>query len=59
VTVRGENIGSGYRTPEAVVEGWMISTLGHCEVVMHHDLIEVGVGYSEVGSQRRWTANFR
>jgi putative cell wall-binding protein len=40
----GENIASGYRTPEAVVAAWMGST-GHRENILDTDFTAMGVGY--------------
>ena len=40
----GENIAAGAQTPEAVVEGWMLSD-GHCVNIMNDQLEELGVGY--------------
>ena len=40
----GENIGAGYSTPEAVVEGW-INSSGHRENLLNPDFTEIGVGY--------------
>jgi uncharacterized protein YkwD len=39
----GENIASGYLTPEAVVDGWMRSP-GHCQNIMNPRFTELGVG---------------
>ena len=51
----GENIAAGYRTPEAVVEGWMDSD-GHCSNIMNPAFTEIGVGYEPDGSY--WTQVF-
>ncbi len=51
----GENIASGYRTPEDVVEGWMNSD-GHCANIMNPAFTEIGVGYEPIGSY--WTQVF-
>ncbi len=40
----GENIGVGYTTPEAVVEGWLNSP-GHRENILNPNYAEIGVGY--------------
>jgi len=40
----GENIGAGYSTPEAVVEGW-INSPGHRANLLNPDFTEIGVGY--------------
>ncbi|MCI8871121.1 MAG: hypothetical protein HFF39_11425 [Lawsonibacter sp.] len=42
----GENIASGYRTPAAVVEGWMNSP-GHRANIMNQSFTAIGVGYAE------------
>ena len=39
----GENIAAGYRTPEAVVEGWM-SSPGHRSNILSPTYTEVGIG---------------
>lgn len=51
----GENIAAGYRTPEAVVEGWMSSD-GHCSNIMNPAFTEIGVGYEPDGFN--WTQVF-
>jgi uncharacterized protein YkwD len=48
-----ENIAMGYGTPEAVVQGWMDSTSGHCTAIMGNYSI-IGVGYGFVDSGSRW-----
>lgn len=50
----GENIAAGYRTPAAVVQGWMQST-GHCKNIMNPSFTELGVGFYD---QYRWTQSF-
>ncbi|MEB3885987.1 CAP domain-containing protein [Lyngbya sp. CCY1209] len=40
----GENIGAGYQTPEAVVQGW-IESPGHRANLLNPDFQEIGVGY--------------
>ncbi|MGC9527117.1 MAG: CAP domain-containing protein [Limnospira sp.] len=40
----GENIGAGYQTPEAVVQGW-IDSPGHRENMLNPNFQEIGVGY--------------
>ena len=40
----GENIAAGYRSPEAVVEGWMNSP-GHRANILDPDFKKLGVGY--------------
>lgn len=39
----GENIATGYTTPNQVVSGWMAST-GHCQNILNPDFREVGTG---------------
>ena len=41
----GENIAYGYRTPEAVVEGWMTSE-GHRKNILSTSFGKLGVGYA-------------
>ncbi len=41
----GENIAAGFRTPLAVVRGWMAST-GHCQNLLNPDFGNVGTGVS-------------
>jgi uncharacterized protein YkwD len=50
----GENIAAGYRTPQAVVQGWMQST-GHCQNVMNGTFTQLGVGFYD---DYRWTQDF-
>ena len=52
----GENIAMGYRTPEAVVNGWMDSP-GHRANILSEKYSELGVGYVEEGNY--WTQWFR
>ncbi|MBQ7795021.1 MAG: hypothetical protein IJ374_00460 [Lachnospiraceae bacterium] len=40
----GENVASGYRTPEEVVSGWMGSD-GHKENLLKADYTSIGIGY--------------
>jgi uncharacterized protein YkwD len=56
----GENIGAGYSSPEAVVQGWMNSP-GHRANILSPDYTEIGIGYafsadSDYGTY--WTAVF-
>jgi uncharacterized protein YkwD len=56
----GENIGAGYATPAAVVNGWMAST-GHCNNIMNANYKHLGVGYyNRAGStySHYWTQDF-
>lgn len=52
-TAYGENIGSGYRHEQEVVDGWLKSP-GHCKNIMNKMYREMGVG--RVGSL--WTQAF-
>lgn len=59
-TSRGwaENIASGYRTPQAVMDGWMNSD-GHRRNILNCDLKSLGVGAARVGTgQIYWTQDF-
>ncbi len=51
----GENIAKGYRTPEAVVEGWMNSP-GHRANILNASFTTIGVGYVADGNY--WTQMF-
>jgi len=51
----GENIAMGYRTPQAVVDGWMNSS-GHRANILNAAYTQIGVGYVEQG--RYWTQLF-
>lgn len=51
----GENIAYGYRTPQAVVNGWMRSA-GHRENILSGKYTRIGVGYYDEGSY--WTQLF-
>ena len=42
--IAGENIAAGYRTPEAVMDGWMNSP-GHRANILDSDFTEMGIGY--------------
>ncbi|AFZ42832.1 SCP-like extracellular [Halothece sp. PCC 7418] len=60
-----ENIGWGYPTPEAVVQGWMDSDMGHRDAILNPDADEIGVGYyyleNDTGNQNwnhYWTVTF-
>ena len=59
----GENIATGFRTPAAVVRGWMAST-GHCQNILNPIYREVGTGVSDhlIGgfssSAGTWTQDF-
>ena len=51
----GENIAYGYRTPQAVVDGWMNSS-GHRANILNSSFTQIGVGYVSQGSY--WTQMF-
>ncbi|MBE6533057.1 MAG: SafA/ExsA family spore coat assembly protein [Ruminococcaceae bacterium] len=51
----GENIARGYKSPAAVVEGWMNSP-GHRANILNKSFTHIGVGYVENGSY--WTQMF-
>ena len=51
----GENIAKGYKTPKAVVEGWMNSS-GHRANILNSSFTHIGVGY--VASGNYWTQMF-
>jgi uncharacterized protein YkwD len=56
----GENIASGYSTPEKVVQGWMDSP-GHKANILGENYVDIGVGYAySKGSSygAYWTAVF-
>ena len=60
-----ENIGVGYNTPGAVIEGWMSSDMGHREAILNPDADDIGVGYyyleNDTGSENwnhYWTVTF-
>ena len=51
----GENIAMGYRSPEAVVNGWMNSS-GHRANILNANFKQIGVGYVAQGNY--WTQMF-
>lgn len=51
----GENIAYGYRTPKAVVDGWMNSP-GHRANILNAGFTQIGVGYVAQGNY--WTQMF-
>ncbi len=60
-----ENIGWGYSTPEAVVQGWMNSDMGHREAILNPDADDLGIGYyyleNDTGNENwnhYWTVTF-
>lgn len=59
-TAAAENIGAGYTTPTAAVNGWMASS-GHCKNIMSKTYVHVGVGYKYAGTstyKHYWTQDF-
>lgn len=54
----GENIASGQRTPEEVMDSWMKSQ-GHRENILKPDFTHLGVGYCKGGQYgHMWTQQF-
>jgi uncharacterized protein YkwD len=54
----GENIGAGYSTASAAVQGW-INSPGHCANIMNPNFTNLGVGYSTGGTYRYyWVTDF-
>lgn len=51
----GENIAMGYKTPAAVVQGWMNSS-GHRANILSASFTQIGVGY--VANGNYWTQMF-
>jgi len=51
----GENIAMGYRSPEAVMNGWMNSS-GHRANILNANYTQIGVGYVADGNY--WTQEF-
>ena len=51
----GENIAMGYRTPQAVVTGWMNSS-GHRANILNSSYTKIGIGYVADGNY--WTQQF-
>lgn len=51
----GENIAYGYRTPEAVVNGW-INSPGHRANILNSSFTHIGIGYDSQGHY--WTQMF-
>ena len=54
-----ENIAYGLDTPQRVMQGWMGSP-GHRDNILHREMWEIGVGYSEGSStyRRHWVQDF-
>ena len=53
----GENIASGYRTPEAVMTGWMNSP-GHRSNILKANFTGLAVGHVVSGGRHYWTQLF-
>ena len=53
----GENIAAGYRTPSAVVQGWMDSP-GHRANILYSSFSRIGVGYYEKDGRKYWVQLF-
>ena len=56
----GENIAAGYRTPEAAVNAWMLSS-GHRANILRQTYCDIGVGYAYISGSRYgnyWTQDF-
>jgi uncharacterized protein YkwD len=53
-----ETIGIGYALPADIVNGWLASTAGHCDVLMGGGYTAVGVGFAQPKA-KLWTAMFR
>jgi uncharacterized protein YkwD len=59
-TGAAENIGAGYSTPAAAVNGWMASS-GHCKNIMNKSYVHLGTGYYNAPTstyKHYWTQNF-
>jgi uncharacterized protein YkwD len=60
-SMAGENIASGFKTPAAVMRGWMGSP-GHCRNILTPAFLDVGVGESRRGVAGKpgatWTQDF-
>ena len=59
-TAAAENIGAGYATANAAVNGWM-SSPGHCANIMSTTYVHVGVGYYYAPNSKYkhyWTQDF-
>jgi uncharacterized protein YkwD len=54
----GENVGEGYKTPKAAVEGWMKSE-PHRKNLLNKDFTEIGVAVATAeNGTRYWTQDF-
>ena len=52
-----ENIASGYKTPEIVMNGWMNSE-GHKKNILNSNMTHIGVGFYEKNSVKYWVQIF-
>lgn len=55
--IAAENIGGGYFTPQAVVDGWM-SSPGHRSNILYDTLTDIGIGYFRGEYGRLWVQMF-
>jgi uncharacterized protein YkwD len=59
-----ENIGTGFETPQGVVNAWMASATGHCQTILSPTYSDVGTGVSSravsgsAGGPGTWTQDF-
>lgn len=53
----GENIAYGYKTADAVMQGWMNSS-GHRANILNGSFKEIGIGYALSGSTAYWVQDF-
>lgn len=56
-TYRAENLASGGKTPEAVMQGWMSSS-GHKKNILSPNYTNVGIGCVEVNGKLYWSECF-
>ena len=56
-TLSGENIARGYRTPEAVMAGWMASP-GHAANILNGSFTEIGIACYVSGGETFWVQLF-
>jgi uncharacterized protein YkwD len=56
-TAAGENVAMGYRSPDAVFQGWMNSP-GHRRNILSSKYTEVGFGIASGGGKTYWCAVF-
>lgn len=52
----GENVASGYSSPQDVMQGWMNSS-GHRANILNPNFRDIGIGYAR-GNSSYWTQNF-